>query len=189
MKVKIAFLDTCVLYPLSLRDIFMQFAFDGLFQAKWSSLVEAQLVKNIEDKYPQHKGKIANTVRLMRIAIPDFKAEDSLEIIEAVTASSTDKGDIEILAAAIANNCTHLVTFNLKDFDIGFAAARAVSVIHPDEFLYELISESPDLSRQSFEIMVKRTKTPPRSYLEYCQGIKRNNMAKTAKLLESFLDN
>ena len=56
------------------------------------------------------------------------------ETVEAVAVTNTDKGDVEILAAAIDANCTHLVTYNLKDFDIAFAAARAVRVLHPDEF-------------------------------------------------------
>jgi len=41
-----------------------------------------------------------------------------------------------------------LVTFNLKDFDIAFASARGVLIIHPDEFLERLINKNSSLTHK-----------------------------------------
>ncbi|WP_415062101.1 hypothetical protein [Bdellovibrio sp.] len=163
----------------------MQFAVDSFYQAKWSELVESQFVKNVEKKYPATKGKVGRVVSLMRSAIPDYFSEATPETIELVEESNTDVGDIQILAAAIDANCTHLVTYNLKDFDIAFAAGRAVKVLHPDEFFYEVISEDIGAAKASFQKAVDRTAKPPRTYAEYCEGLKKNSLVKTADILLS----
>jgi hypothetical protein len=127
MNKTIAFLDSCVLYPFSLRDILIQFSVEGMYQAKWSSLVKE--------------------------------------------------------AAAIDGGCTHLVTSNLKHFDIAFASARGVSVLHPDEFLANLIVNNQSLAKAGFEAVIARCKNPPRSKENYYEAFRLNHLPKTAKVL------
>ena len=63
--------DTCTLFSMSLRDLALQLAFDGLFQIKWSVKIENELKKNLKLRYSIDGKK---SVMAMRKAIPDYKA-------------------------------------------------------------------------------------------------------------------
>lgn len=185
MSRTIAFLDACVLYPFSLRDVLMQFSVEGMFQAKWSAKVQAEVIKNVEGNNPTAAGKLGRTFELMESAVPDFRSEPTPETAALVSVSSTDPKDVEILAAAIDGGCTHLVTSNLKDFDIAYGSARGVAVMHPDEFLAKLIEENLESARAGFEAVVARCKNPPRSKADFCEAFRKNRLLKTASKLES----
>ncbi len=188
MKPK-AFLDACVLYPYSVRDILMQFAVDDFYQVKWSSKVEEEMVRNIEKNNPHLKGKLSKTVQLMRAAIPDYSANANTETIDKVKKSRTDVKDVEILAAAIDSECTHLVTANLKDFDTEFASRHGVQIIHPDRFLSELVDQNLKQSVESLATIVRRLKNPPRAKEDYCSALKKNGLVNLAKKLWSAAGN
>lgn len=184
MKI-VAFLDSCVLYPFTLRDVLIQFSYEGMFRAKWSSKVRDEVIKNVENDNPKAKGKLGPTFDLMEKAVPDFSAESSTATSAEVTKSNTDKNDVDILAAAIDGGCTHLVTSNLRHFDIAFASARGISVIHPDEFLERLISDNQTIASSGFNKIIARYKKPPRSKEEYCAVLKNNQLVKTSAALEN----
>ena len=188
MSKPVAFLDACVLYPQSVRDVFIQFAFDNFYQANWSLKVEQEFVKNVEKNIPSTKGKLVNTINNMRKTKPDFLSESSSQTLALISSTKTDKKDIEILSASIDSNCTHLITYNLRDFDISFAAAKAVSIIHPDEFLFQIISKNELAALNSFNSAVSRTKKPPRTFDDYCNGLRINNLNKTTDLLLAICD-
>lgn len=183
MSRTIAFLDSCVLYPFSVRDILMEFAVRGLFQAKWSSQVRQQVIRNIEEKNPATKGKLNRTFDLMEKAIPDFEAEPSKDSIESVANSKTHSEDQEILAAAISGDCTHLVTANLKDFDIGFASANGVAIVHPDVFLSSLILHDSDTAKAALDAVIRRWTNQPVTRDQYLEALRTNRLQKTAEAL------
>lgn len=182
MKQK-AFLDACVLYPYSIRDILIQFAVDDFYQAKWSIKVEEEMTRNIEKNNPHLKGKLSKTVQLMRAAVPDYLANATTETIDKVKKSKTDTKDVEILAAAIDSGCTHLITANLKDFDTEFASKHGVEIIHPDKFLSEFADQNLKQSVESLTTIVRRLKNPPRSKEDYCNALKKNGLVNLAKKL------
>ncbi len=156
----------------------------GMFQAKWSAKVQAEVIKNVEGNNPSVSGRLKRTFELMERAAPDFRSEPTRSTIELVSQSSTDPKDIEILAAAIDGACTHLVTSNLKDFDIAYGSARGVAVMHPDEFLERLIENNLESARAGFEAVLARCKNPPRSKADYCDAFKNNRLPKAASKLE-----
>jgi predicted nucleic acid-binding protein len=184
MSRTVAFLDACVLYPFSLRDVLMQFSIEGMFQAKWSAKVQAEVIKNVEGNNPGIPGRLVRTFELMERAVPDFRSEPTQNTVGLVSQSATDPKDVEILAAAIDGACTHLITSNLKDFDIAYGLARGVAVMHPDEFLEKLIDDNLESARAGFEAVVTRCKNPPRSKADYCEAFKKNRLPKTAAKLE-----
>lgn len=84
MKKSVAFLDACVLYPFSVRDIFIQFAYEEIYQAKWSKKIEAEVIRNVEKNNPTIRGRLSRTFKLMEEAAPDFGAEPSPASIQEV---------------------------------------------------------------------------------------------------------
>lgn len=181
----IAFLDSCVLYPFSLRDILLQYSVDGFFQAKWSVKVRQEVIRNVEAKNPQTKGKLKRTFDLMEEAVPDFLATPSLETINEISGTTTDQKDVDILAAAIDSGCSHMVTSNLKDFDISHSMGRGVFIIHPDEFLEAVISGNLIRARVGFDSVVSRYKNPKRTKDEFCDALIANQLSKTVSILRS----
>lgn len=175
MKI-VAFLDSCVLYPFTVRDLLIQFSYDGMFRAKWSLQVRSEVIKNVEHDNPSAKGKLGPTFDLMEKTVPDFSAEATTITSAEVTKSKTDKKDVDILAAAIDGGRTHLVTSNLRHFDITFASARGISVIHPDEFIERLINNNQTLATDGFNKIISRFKNPARSKQEYCDVLKNNQI-------------
>jgi hypothetical protein len=124
-----------------------------MFQAKWSTQVQIEVIRNVEGQHPRISGRLSRTAELMELAVPDFMVVASPRTLALVAHSETDSKDVEILAAGIDGGCTHLVTPNLKDFDIACSLARGVAVIHPDEFLERLGVETPALQRhQSWQL-------------------------------------
>ena len=116
--------DTCTLFPMSLRDLALQLAFDGVFQIKWSVKIENELKKNLKLKHSVDGKK---SVMAMRKAIPDYKAVAVKKALIKVKKSKTDKKDVHVLAAAINSGCSKLITFNLNDFDKNFAMLKDFS--------------------------------------------------------------
>lgn len=185
MKI-VAFFDSCVFYSSSVRDLAMQLAVDDFYQIKWSLKVEQEIVKNIELNNPHLKGKLANTVLCMRKAAPDFECTATSKTLIEVKQTMTDKKDIEILAAAIDGNATHVITFNLKDFDISFTSAKGIIIVHPDEFFSKILKTNLKISTNSIYDIIQRTNKPKLTNLIFSAYIKKNNMPKTAEIIASF---
>lgn len=182
-----AFLDACVLFPFSVRDVLLEFAHREMYRAKWSKKVETETIRNIEKRFPATKGKLHNTFRLMEKAVSDFSAEPTAATVAEVMTSRTDPKDVDHLASAIDHECTHLVTFNLADFDADFASSRMVTIIHPDKFVSQLIATNRVAATLGFTEILKRCKNPPRSKEEFSEAIKNNQMPETAARLSDLL--
>lgn len=43
----VAVYDACVLYPAPLRDLLLQLATTGIFQAKWSGKIHDEWMRNV----------------------------------------------------------------------------------------------------------------------------------------------
>ncbi len=68
-----ALLDACVLFPIAVADALMSLATAGLFAAKWTTKIEEEWIKSLEDWRPALKGKLEDRRRLMREAVSDWE--------------------------------------------------------------------------------------------------------------------
>jgi len=57
----VALLDANVLYPALLRDLLLQLAFDGLFQARWSADIDNEWKRNLLSDRPELAAQIELT--------------------------------------------------------------------------------------------------------------------------------
>lgn len=169
----VALFDTCVLFPMSVRDLSLELAYRGLFQIRWSAKIENELKRNLKTTYNFDASK---SIKAMRKAIPDYKVQNSKNNLKLVAKSTTDKKDHHVLAAAIGGNCTHLITFNLSDFDIPFAKKNGVAIIHPDEFLFNILNKNHAKSKNCIDNIVKRKKNPPTTQTDFATAISKNNL-------------
>ena len=142
----VAFLDTCVLYPPTLRDVLLTFAEAGIFQVRWSPDVldelEGVFVKHA--KIYEGKNPVAGAqyvIKNMTNAFPDAFIEKS-QYEQLVSAMTNDEKDRHVLAAAIVSRADILVTFNKKHFQIEKGLYH-LEVQGPDEFLCYQLDLSP----------------------------------------------
>lgn len=110
----VALLDANVLYPAPLRDLLLQLAFTGLYQARWSAEIDDEWKRNLLAARPEGAERIERTHAVMHRAIPDALVRDYAHLIPNL--SLPDPGDRHVLAAVITTVADVIVTFNLKDF-------------------------------------------------------------------------
>ena len=109
MTAAIALLDANVLYPAPLRDLLVQLALDGLFQARWSAEIDDEWRRNLLAARPELAAQTERTQAIMRRALPDALVTGYAAHISGL--SLPDPGDRHVLAAAItASNWPSLVT-------------------------------------------------------------------------------
>src|ERR1700674_533548 len=155
-----AFLDANVLYPVSLRNLLMRLALNGLFQARWSADVHEEWIRAVLHDRPDIPIARLHQVR----AAMDREAQDSVvtgykPLMEGLTLP--DRNDRHVLAAAIVGHADVIVTRNLRDFPGDALERYDVEAQHPDEFVRHLIDLAPVLVIDAVRDQQARLTKPP----------------------------
>ncbi len=143
-------LDTCVLYPMHLRDSLLRIAERGLYQAYWSDDILAELRRSLAES-GLTQSSIDHILAQMQQAFPSAQVRGYRPLISAMTC---DEKDRHVLAAAVRTNASAILTFNTSDFPAESVDLYKVDVIHPDAFLLDLLDLSSrdvmdELSKQA----------------------------------------
>lgn len=144
-----AVLDTCVLYPVHLRDTMLRLAERGLYRALWSADIVEELHRNLTEVIDP--AAVDRLLGQMTTAFPDAEVTGYRAFIDGLTCDPKDR---HVLAAAVRANAGAIVTFNVTDFPDHSVAAYEIDVIDPDTFLLDLLDLAPgavvnELSRQA----------------------------------------
>ena len=138
-----AFLDACVLYPSSIRDLLLRGADAYLYRVSWSPSVLEEVRRNlVEDQrctQPQADALVADMTR----AFPEALVEGYEQLIPAMR---NDEGDRHVLAAAVAAKADVIVTENVKH--------------SADEFLSYAFDLAPDRMGSAFVQQVEDWQRP-----------------------------
>lgn len=177
--------DACVLYPAPLRDLLMQLALTGLYQAKWSQHIHEEWIRNVLKSRPDiTREQLENIKTLMNQHAGDALVHNYEALIPSLTLP--DKNDNHVLAAAIYSSASVILTFNLKDFPSSILDQYGIEARHPDEFISHLIDLSPDVICTATKICRKRLKNPPFDRERYLNNLKRQSLLTTVKKLQKF---
>ena len=111
----IALIDANVLYPATLRDLFLWLAAGGVYRPRWSEEIHDEWMRNVLTNRPDlSRAQLERTRRLMDQVDPNSLVTGYAVRIPGLTLPDAD--DRHVLAAAIQANVTTIVTFNLSDF-------------------------------------------------------------------------
>lgn len=111
----VAILDACVLYPPSLRNLFMRLASGLVFQPRWTEEIHDEWMRNVLKDRPQiTRPQLERTRRLMDQINDESLVSGYEERIPSL--SLPDEDNRHVLAAAIEAGAALIVTFNLADF-------------------------------------------------------------------------
>lgn len=152
-------LDTCVLYPAHLRDTLLRLAERELFRPLWSQDILDELDRNLIAA-GIGTSSIKRLVAEMRGAFVDAEVEGYASLIPQMTCDPKDR---HVLAAAVRANAAAIVTFNLDDFPAGSLAEYRIDVLHPDQFLLDLLDLTPQTVADELEQQAKANRRDPKT--------------------------
>jgi predicted nucleic acid-binding protein len=177
-----AVLDACVLYPAPLRDLLLSLASGEMFGARWTSLIQAEWVRNLAIKRPDLTLDLLNrTATMMNSAIEDCLVEDFAWLIDSLVLPDPD--DRHVLAAAIVGHADAIVTFNLRDFPEQAVRAHGIDILHPDDFLIAQYDLDPIKVLGIVKLLRSRLRKPPISADELIATYEQQGLAQFCEKL------
>lgn len=157
-----ALLDANVLYPAPLRDFLLRLAEMELYTPKWTDEIQEEWIRNILLKRTDlQRVQLERTKDMMNAAFPDSNITDYDKFIDRLYLPDND--DRHVLAAAIKGKANVIISFNLKHFPAEYLKPFQIEVLHPDDFIVNLINFNKSKSLQSLHNQVKSLKNPPQS--------------------------
>ncbi|MYM69329.1 PIN domain-containing protein [Pseudoduganella sp. FT55W] len=173
-------LDACVLYPAPLRDLLLSLASAGLFQARWTRMIEAEWITSLlENRTDLRPEALARTAELMNQAIDGSLVEHFEHLIDSITLPDPD--DRHVLAAAIACQATTIVTFNIRDF----GQPPAITILHPDDFCTGLYAREPEIAVAAIQALRRRLRRPSKTAQQLIETYERHGLPKTSRILRA----
>jgi len=180
-------LDSNVLYPAPIRDIFLQLAVMDLFRAKWTAEIHREWIAALLRNEPRRDRAILERTRdLMDRSVRDCLVTGYEALIPQIALPDPD--DRHVLAAAIFGRCDMIITQNLRHFPDSALAPYAIEVRRPDVFLCNQLELAPGVFCEAIRKVRARLKNPPFSVDDYLTNLKRVGLAVTASELEPFVD-
>ncbi len=182
MAVTHAFIDANVFYSMTLTDIIMQVARDGLIRARWTDAIHTEWTNALLRNDPtRSRAAIDKRRNAMDRAVPDALVVGYEPIIATLTLPhATDR---HVLAAAIHGTCSIIVTSNLKHFPETTLASYGITATHPDDFLIDQLARDQDGVLACVTAMGGRLKNPPISFDEHLARMINAGLPKLAEEL------
>jgi predicted nucleic acid-binding protein len=153
------FLDTCVLLKPYLCDTLLSIAEAGAYRPLWSSMVMAELERNLARRGLDEK-QIGHRVDQMNGAFPDALMTGYEALIGEMT---NDPKDRHVLAAAVRGGAEVLVTENLRDFPSEAVRPYGIEAVSQDTFLLDQLDLRPADVIAALRRQVSRYHREPRA--------------------------
>lgn len=183
----VSVLDACVLYPPSLRDLFMWLAAAIVYQPRWTEDIHAEWMRNVLKDNPEiTAAQLERTRRLMDRVSDESLVTDYEKHIS--TLALPDPDDRHVLAAAIEAKASVIVTFNLSDFPASTLRRYGIRATHPDKYLAALFDDAPELFLMGVRDHRASLKKPPKDVDDYIETLKINSLKRLAERLGNHRD-
>lgn len=183
-----AVLDACVLYPVTIANILMELAWQGIYAAKWTKEIDREWVDALmRDRPDLSDEKIRYRLDNMHRAIPDWEIPISKYKKLIPIIHLPDKNDRHVLAAAIAGHADCIVTKNTKDFPMSAVEEYGIEILHPDDFVLLQITLDSIQSLTVIKHLRARTKNPKLSANEFIESLETVELVRTADYLRQAL--
>lgn len=164
-----AVLDTCVLYPAHLRDTLLRLGERDLYVPLWSEDILEELSRNLADSGIGSES-IEHLLSEMRFAFPEAAITGYHPLIDSL---ECDPKDRHVLAAAVRSDAGALVTFNITDFPAASLDRFAIDVLHPSEFLLDLLDLAPRLVINELKLQASSNRRRPKIFTDLLDALGR----------------
>ncbi len=138
-------MDTCSLFPYSLRDTLLRAAEAELYHLRWSEDILEELRRNLQEERGLTEEQAEHLITQMRTAFPEATVTGYERLVGSMTNHPDDR---HILATAVCAGAQVIVTNNTKDFPAEALKPYSIETQTPDEFLEYLYDLAPDVMAQ-----------------------------------------
>jgi predicted nucleic acid-binding protein len=160
MAVLPVILDSCVLYPMYLRDTLLCAAEAGLYRPHWSEEILDGAFRNLVAKQQITQQQAKRLEQHIKSAFPDAMVEVTDRLLPCM---DNDPGDRHVLAAALIAKAQVIVTDNLKHFQPESLNQFRVEAQSADRFLTSLYDLFPESMAEVLQTQVSWLRNPPMS--------------------------
>ncbi|MGI0483722.1 PIN domain-containing protein, partial [Geminocystis sp. CENA526] len=175
-----AVLDSCVLFPAQLRDIFMHLALKGVFRPRWSDEIHNEWICAVLHNRPDLTNEQLQRTRfLMDSNVVGCLIKNYEHYIPNINLPHDDR---HVVAVAIKSKADVIVTFNLKDFPEQELNKFNIIALHPDIFFEQLLIHNTAKFIDAIEQQIKMLKNPPISKKEFLRILQNSKLPQTASL-------
>ncbi len=131
-----ALLDACVLYPVTIANLLIEFAWQEAYSARWTKHIDDEWTRSLlRDRPDISLNKVKYRLLKMHQAIPDWEIKKSSYQKLISSLQLPDPDDRHVLAAAIAGDVDFILTKNIKDFPSKTLEKYGIKTLHPDDFV------------------------------------------------------
>ena len=177
-------LDTCVIYPIDVRDLLLWFAHFELFRPKWSQTIFEELFQVMVEKGMPSEKAHEQIARINR-AFPDAMVNNYEDLI--ATLSLPDKKDCHVLAAAIKSDANLIVTDNVKDFNNAYLSKFGLYAKNADDFITDTIDLNPNVAKEAFMTMVAHRTNPSLDEYQVLEILRNRGLKNSADFLHALI--
>lgn len=136
-----AVLDTCVLYPTVMREMLLGAAALGHFTPLWSARILEEWRRAAARLGPEGAAQAAAEIALVQAAWPAACLAPAPGIEARLWLP--DRGDLHVLAVAVAGSADAIITLNRADFPRGILAEEGLARHDPDGLLQGFWQRDP----------------------------------------------
>ena len=147
-------LDSCVLYPMYLRDTLLCAAEAGLYRVHWSAEILYGAIRNLVANQQMTQQQASHLERQIQLAFPDAMVVVTPRLIPCM---DNHPGDRHVLATALIAKAHVIVTNHLKHFPAVSVNQFRIETQSADHFLTYLY-EKQCIRQISFILTKVRTK-------------------------------
>ena len=155
-------LDSCVLYPMYLRDTLLHAAEAGLYRLHWSQEILDDTIRNLVANQQMTVPQASHLETQMKLAFPDAMVIPPPSLIPYM---SNHPGDRHVLASALSVKAHVIVTDNLKHFPPTSLEQFFIQAQSADQFLTYLYDLFPECMNEVIEKQVSHMTKRPMSPL------------------------
>jgi predicted nucleic acid-binding protein len=186
-----AVLDTCILYPATLRDTLLCLAEAGLYRPLWTADILAELQRNLgvrrgPGSERERQVQVARLIGEMTRAFEDALVTGYEPLIEKMT---NDPKDRHVLAAAVRGGAAAVVTFNLDDFPESSTGPLEIEAVSPDDFLLNQLDLDPTRVVAVLRRLVAGNRRAPTTLGDLCDSLGRHHAPGFAAELGRVIEN
>lgn len=183
-------LDACTMYPMLVRDVLLTLAAHEFFSPKWSPKIRDEWMRNLSARLQERTGRTDSQTQVEKIAaavqaaFPD--AEIVKELAEMPILEPVHAKDRHVVMTAIAAHADAIITFNLADFAASHLQEHLrLEVIHPDDFVMDLITLNEKRAVAAFRELRSRKKNPPWVTEELARRLNDSGLVQTSLWVRS----
>lgn len=170
-------LDSCVMFPMYLRDTLLCTAEAGLYQPHWSQEILDGATRNLVSQGTMTVERAISLETKIKKAFAEAMIEVPVELAQVMT---NHPSDLHVLAAAVTAKADIIVTSNLKHFQAKDLDPWNIKAQSPDDFLtylYDLyLDRMVEVVRRQSQVLKK----PPMTIAELLALLSKRDVPKFA---------